>query len=291
MPAKLNEIYSATQLAQLEQAHYQLLKLSSFKDYLKPRAKTSHKGDFGHVLVIGGDFGMPGAPCLSALAALRCGAGLVSVATHPEHVAAIVAEQPEIMCHGIAHAEQLLPLIQHASVIVIGPGLGRSEWSQELFACSMQSNLPMIVDADALYWLSQYEIAKENWVLTPHPGEAARLLNIDTDGVQQNRLAAIGLLKIQFGGTIVLKGAGTLVLGKDNIPYVCADGNAGMSTAGIGDILTGVIAALAAQHIPLEKAAAFGVLLHALAGDKAAGNIPRGLIATDLLPYLRELVN
>jgi hydroxyethylthiazole kinase-like uncharacterized protein yjeF len=262
------------------------------QQFLPPRQRDAHKNDFGHVLVIGGDYGMAGAARMAGESALRSGAGLVSVATRHEHIPGIIASRPELMCHGIKKATELEPLFNHATTLVLGTGLGRSPWSKELFACAMQSELPMVVDADGLYWLTQYELSRENWVLTPHPGEAARLLQTTSQAIQENRLGALGMLQQQYGGVIVLKGAGTLILGKSHQPHICPSGNPGMATGGMGDILSGIIAALIAQGVPVENAAQISVSIHAQAGDQiAAIQGERGLLATDLLPYIRNLVN
>lgn len=260
--------------------------------HLPPRRRDAHKGSFGHVLIIGGDYGMPGAVRMAAESALRVGAGLVTVATRPEHINIVMSQQPEMMCHLIHNAAELEPLLAKATTIIIGPGLGRSDWSKELFACAMQSSLPTIIDADALYWLSQYEIIKDNCILTPHPGEAATLLQTTNDAIQQNRLGALGMLQLQYGGVIVLKGSGTLILGGSHLPTICTAGNPGMASGGMGDILSGIIGGLVAQQLTLETAAQCGVLIHAMAADRAskiAGE--RGLLATDLLPYVHSLVN
>ncbi len=262
------------------------------RQLLPSRARDAHKGNFGHILVIGGDYGMPGAVRMAAETALRTGAGLATVATHPEHISAIVSNRPEIMCHGITNAQQLEPLFKRATAVVVGPGLGRSEWSKELFACAVQSDLPMILDADALYWLAQFELAKPNWILTPHPGEAAQLLQTTSKGIQANRLGAVGMLHIKYGCTTILKGSGTLILGDSHKAHICKFGNPGMATGGMGDVLSGVIGGLISQKLDLEAAALLGVFIHAKAGDMVAKKYgERGMLATDLLEYVRELVN
>lgn len=260
--------------------------------HLPMRQRDAHKGHFGHVLVIGGDNGMPGAPRMAAESALRTGAGLVTAAVRPEHVPVVAAMHPELMCYGIKKAQELEKLLKKATVIVLGPGLGQSTWSEELFACAVQSQLPMVIDADGLVWLSRFELSRENWVLTPHPGEAACLLQSTNQIVQQNREGAIGLLQQQYGGVVVLKGAGTLILGQSHQLHICPSGNPGMATGGMGDILSGLIAGFIAQGLAPETAALIGVSLHAQAGDKIAKlKGERGMLATDLLVYIRELVN
>ncbi|MEM9689028.1 MAG: NAD(P)H-hydrate dehydratase [Pseudomonadota bacterium] len=258
---------------------------------LPPRRRDAHKGDFGHVLVIGGGPGMPGAARLCAEAALRTGAGRVSVAVHPGNVLAIVASRPEIMVHGIDDVAALDPLLQRADVIALGPGLGMCRWARSLVASVESSGLPMVWDADALNLAAERPSAIDHRILTPHPGEAARLLGIGTDEIQQDRLGALHALIERYGGIVVLKGACTLVGAGDESVFVCDAGNPGMATAGMGDVLTGIIAGLLAQRVESEAAAWLGVNLHAQSGDRAAAAGQRGLIASDLFAELRRLVN
>jgi hydroxyethylthiazole kinase-like uncharacterized protein yjeF len=268
------------------------LHLDKFKKYLQPRARDLNKGDVGHVLVVGGAEGFMGAARMASEAALRVGAGLVSVATSPKHAEFLNLTRPEIMCRGIFTAENLAPLLAKATVIVVGPGLGQTPWSKMLLKEVLHSKLPLVVDADALNILAEKPAARRNWVLTPHPGEAGRLLKKSTAEIQQNRLEALSKLKQIYDGVCVLKGAGTLVMGSDLLPALCVDGNPGMASGGMGDVLSGVIGGLIAQGIPLEDAAKLGVCLHAIAGDKAAeAGGERGLLAMDLMPWLRKLVN
>ena len=258
---------------------------------LPPRPRTAHKGDHGHVLIVGGHAGMAGAARLAAEAALRVGAGLVSLATHPAHAAFATATLPEVMSHGVHDKHELRPLLARASVAAIGPGLGQDAWSKALFEAMLDSALPLIVDADALNLLARDPCRREHWVLTPHPGEAARLLGCAPADVQADRYAALHALHDRYGGTVVLKGAGSLVIGADGIVRVSDAGNPGMASGGIGDVLTGVIAGLAAQRLSLPQAAWLGVHLHARAGDEAARAGQRGLIASDLMPALRHWAN
>jgi NAD(P)H-hydrate epimerase len=258
--------------------------------HLGRRRRTGHKGDYGHVLVIGGGEGMPGAVRLAGEAALRAGAGLVSVATHPSHAALLVASRPELMPHAIAGADDLAPLLERADVIAFGPGLGRSEWARALFEHVRTLALPAVWDADALNWLAGQPDRATRRVITPHPGEAGRLLGTSAAEVQADRRAAVSALVEKFGGTVVLKGAGTLV-SAEPVPYLCTGGNPGMGSAGMGDVLTGIIAALIGQGLDIASSAAVGVEVHARAGDRAAASGERGLIASDLLAELRAVVN
>ena len=259
---------------------------------LAPRRRAAHKGDFGHVLVIGGAAGMSGAVRLAGEGALRAGAGLVTVATHPDHAALLNLTRPELMVAGVSGASDLDPLIERADVIAIGPGLGRGPWGQGLWERIRGLERPLVVDADALNLLAQSPMRRDDWVLTPHPAEAARLLGCTTAEVQGDRFEAGRRLQSSLGGVVVLKGAGTLVQGPSHRPpAVCSDGNPGMATAGSGDVLTGVIAALLAQGLEAEEAACAGVCLHAAAGDRAALGGEKGMLAGDILAALRPVAN
>ncbi len=256
-----------------------------------PRARTAHKGHNGHVLVVGGESGMLGAVQLAGQAALRVGTGLVSLATRPEHAAMIAAACPELMSHGVAEAGHLAALLKRASIVVVGPGLGRSRWARELLAAVLDTGLPLIMDADALNLLAREPETRDNWVLTPHPAEAGRLLKIAARDVQANRFAAVSALAGNYGGIAVLKGAGSLVSSADDPVTVCAVGNPGMATAGMGDVLSGVIAGLAAQGLGLGQAARAGLCVHGLAGDRAALAGERGMTARDVINELRAVMD
>ena len=259
-----------------------------FSAALPRRQRSGHKGDYGHMLVIGGGEGMPGAVRLAGEAALRCGAGLVSIATHPSHAPLLVASRPELMSHGVADPDDLEPLLQRADVVAFGPGLGQSDWARGLYGRVAALGRPMVWDADALNFLAEQPQPAENRVITPHPGEAGRLLGIAATEVQADRAGALAALQARYGGTVVLKGAGSLVSSQP-VPYLCSAGNPGMGSAGMGDVLTGVIAALLGQGV--AEAAAVGVEAHARAGDRAAESGERGLLASDLLDELRVVVN
>jgi NAD(P)H-hydrate epimerase len=258
---------------------------------LPRRARTTHKGNFGHVLVIGGGAGMPGAARLSGEAALRVGAGLVTAAVAPASTTAIAAGAPELIVHGVAAATDLDDLVERCDVIAIGPGLGRTDWSRAMLSAALSAGRPTIVDADALNLIAAEPRRAEHWVLTPHPGEAARLLDTTVAEVQADRLGALERLCKAYGGIVVLKGAGTLTGKHGGTPQICERGNPGMASAGMGDVLTGVIAGLLAQTGDSLIAAQVGVLVHALAGDAAARGGERGLLARDVIAELRPWVN
>ncbi len=268
------------------------LQLSAFDRALKPRPRHAHKGHFGHVLVVGGDAGYLGAARMAAEAAARVGAGLVSVATRASHAGLLSVARPEIMAHGVETLADLLPLIKRADVVTIGSGLGQSTWARWLLAHVMESDLPLVIDADALNLLAEGDDQSAgNWVITPHPGEAARLLKTDPQTIERDRFCAIDLLHEKFRGPVVLKGSGTLIADTAGAVFVCDAGNPGMSSGGMGDVLAGVIAGLMAQDIEIDQATKMGVCLHATAADRAANSGERGLLAMDLMPHLRHLVN
>ena len=260
------------------------------KKSLPIRDRCSHKGDYGHVLIVGGDFGYSGAVKMAGEAALRVGAGLVSIATRKEHAGLLNMTRPELMCHGVEVVEQLLALIAKASVIVIGPGLGQSAWAKELFVATIKAKKPLIIDADALNLLAQAPLKNANWILTPHPGEAARLLNCSTVDIQQDRFASVSALQNKYKGIVILKVSGTLIA-SENECAVSTTGNPGMASGGMGDVLTGIIAGFVAQGLTLKEAAQQGVYGHGQAADLAAKKGERGLLASDLMPYLRQVVN
>lgn len=292
VPAKVHDAVSS---------QCRCLRLSSCLAALPPRRQDAHKGDFGHVLIIGGGHGMGGAAAMAAEAAARIGAGLVSAATRAENVPIIVTRRPEVMACAVAGADLLQNLIERATVLVVGPGLGRDDWAKMLLQAALAADLPLVVDADALNLLSSdfRSTRRENWILTPHPGEASRLLACDRDQIQRDRFGAVAALQAQYGGATVLKGAGTLITGGGDASAraepsisLAAMGNPGMASGGMGDVLSGVIGALLAQGLDIRLAAELGVCLHATAADQlAAEQGQRGLLATDLMPRLQRLVN
>jgi NAD(P)H-hydrate epimerase len=256
---------------------------------LPKRRRGAHKGEHGRVLIIGGH-AMAGAARLAGEAALRTGAGLVAVATSEASASAIVGRRPELICHAATTAARLRPLLNAADAVAIGPGLGLDRRAKLLLAPALAVGKPLVVDADALSLVASRPRRRSHWILTPHPGEAARLLDCRTATVQRDRLAALAAIRERYGGTCVLKGAGTLVSSAAGAPWVCDRGNPGMATAGAGDVLTGIIVALAAGGAASELAAAAGVLLHAVAGDLAAASGERGVIAGDLVAQLHRAV-
>lgn len=337
--------FEALDLSETARAHVDAaahrVERSLLAQVLPRRTRLAHKMQQGSVLVIGGGRSMAGAARMAGEAALRVGAGLVTVATHPENVTALLAARPELICRGVERATDLAALIERADVLALGPGLGQDDWARALVAAALASGLPMVIDADGLNLLAcgladmpaddthstvpaqRAPGSRAGWILTPHPGEAGRLLGCTTAQVQADRLGAAKAIAERYTATVVLKGAGSLIAAPGRLPSICDRGNPGMASAGMGDVLTGVIAGIAAQcvhrgvHRPrgdrcdgadlpagaasastgrdeqewLWDAARAGVLVHAMAGDEAAGGGERGLIATDLFAYLPICVN
>jgi len=279
-------------------ASVQLIDPELIDEYFPARKRASHKGSYGHVLIVGGNYGMAGSVCMAGEAALRAGAGLVSVACRPEHISAIVSARPELMCHGITSAIQIKALIKGANCIVIGPGLGQDKWAQHLLGCVLESRKPLVVDADALNLLAREPVQRDNWILTPHSAEAGRLLGISASEIQHDRFAAATALQKRYGGVVVLKGNGTLICDNQASLSLCNAGNPGMASGGMGDVLSGVLGACIAQKTMsvdiavMNDAAKVAVYIHARAADLAADSAgERGLLASDLFPYIRQLVN
>ncbi|MCW8929771.1 MAG: NAD(P)H-hydrate dehydratase [Gammaproteobacteria bacterium] len=281
-----------------------LMEWNNLARKLPCRSPTSHKGDNGHLLIIGGDYGMSGACRIAGEAALRTGAGLVSIATRKENINAVNSARPELMVHGVETTQDLDPLIKKATTIAIGPGLGTNQWGMALLdkiikllkhqTGSDKKQVTCVIDADALNIMAQHNMVIQNpdIIYTPHFGEASRLLKHSSEcpSVETNRFAMIKHLKQKFYGTFILKGAGTLVNLEDEIS-ICPYGNEGMASAGMGDCLTGIIGALLAQKLSTPDATQLGVCLHAKAGDLAALEGKNGMIVSDLLPKIRQLMN
>lgn len=274
---------------------------------LPRRPRNSHKGSFGHVLVVGGNAGMSGAARLAGEAALRSGAGLVTVATHPAHASSLNLARPELMVRGIAEAEELAPVLERATVVALGPGLGQDEWGRELLDYCLAVELPLVLDADGLNLLRESTLEPDvgpepasglgdgnwrgDWILTPHPAEAARLLDTDTASVQADRLDAARRLARRYFAVVALKGCGTVLAHPSGAWALSPLGNPGMATGGTGDVLTGVIAGLLAQDFTTWEAACLGVTAHGAAGDLAAERGERGLLAGDITAHLPRVLN
>lgn len=266
------------------------LRAAALEGLLPRRRRTAHKGDSGRVLILGGDHGMGGAVLLAAAAALRAGAGLVSVGTRAAHVAPLLARTPEAMAYGLDDdPAALAELLAAAGVCAVGPGLGRKAWGQALLDAAIAGGAALVLDADALNLLAAApRRLPADSVLTPHPGEAARLLRASVPEVERDRFAAARALCERYGCVVILKGAGSVAAAPDGSIWIVEAGNPGMAVGGMGDALTGVVAALRAQGLAAAEAAAAGALLHAVAGDRAAEQDGRrGLLPSDLIAALR----
>ena len=281
-----------------------LIEWNKIAEKLPCRSPVSHKGDHGHLLIIGGDHGMSGACRIAGEAALRAGAGLVSIATRHDNINAVNSARPELMVHGVETAQDLEPLLKKATAIAIGPGLGTNQWGMALLdkiikrlkqeIVSGEEKTACVIDADALNIMAQHNLIIQNpdIIYTPHFGEASRLLKhtSESPSVETNRFEIIKHLRQKYYGTFILKGAGTLINLNDEIT-ICPYGNEGMASAGMGDCLTGIIGALLAQKLSTPDATQLGVCLHAKAGDLAAQEGKNGMIVSDLLPKIRQLMN
>lgn len=261
---------------------------------LPARLPQAHKGHFGHVLIVGGDHGCGGAAIMAAQSAVYCGAGLVSLFTRPEHVSAMLCRQPEVM---VSH-QHFNDMLTRATVLLAGPGLGQLQWGTALLVQLLSCNKPLLLDADALNYLAalsqkeQQQLKRDSWLLTPHPGEAARLLGCSSADIQHDRVAAVQQLQQRFGGTVLLKGHASLIAGPQQQLARLDCGNPGMACGGMGDVLSGIIAALLAQGLTGFDAAAVGGWLHSTAADQlAAAQGERGLLPTAILPRLQQLLN
>ena len=289
------------ELISQQQSSACLMDLDSLLNHYPDRDMDSYKNQSGHSMVIGGDLGFGGAAAMAAESALRVGSGLVSVATRPEHVPAILARQPEVMARGVISGQELEPLLEKPTVLIVGPGLGRTPWSEQLLQKAVATGLPMVVDADALNIIAEGRVVPNpdgsRWVMTPHPAEAARLLNTTVAEIQADRFSAVRQLQEKYNAVVLLKGAGSLIASPvassgNNQIRVCPYGNPAMATGGMGDTLSGIIGGLLAQGLELSHAAQLGCCLHSAAADMAADERgARGLVASDINPYVTAILN
>ncbi|MFT6028445.1 MAG: hydroxyethylthiazole kinase-like uncharacterized protein yjeF [Oleiphilaceae bacterium] len=283
----------------------QRLDLELLLTHLAPRSRDAHKGSFGHAMIIGGDLGYGGAMILAATATARMGAGLTTVLTQEAHRNALLSSIPEVMIHTSQNLQDIEKILTIADVIVIGPGLGKSAWAEKMLMAALNSQKPLVIDADALNILSEKHSSfidlesfkKSVHILTPHPGEASRLLSTIEDEftsstIQENRIFALEALHKKWGGNILLKGSGSLISSDSGKISLCPYGNPGMASGGMGDILSGLIGGLMAQGLKPSYALNLAVCLHAKAADIASYEFgERGLVASDLIPIARQLLN
>ncbi len=292
-PLQLGDALDLSASVESSSAQVTLLKPELLKPWLPARRRSSHKGDHGRLLVIGGNEGMAGAVRLASEAALRCGAGLVAVLCHGSSLLPVQMGRPELMVREW-QAQASSERLAWASALVLGPGLGLCETARARCRAALSASVPMLLDADALNLLAEFsgefEPDKRRWILTPHPGEAARLLGQSVREIESDRFAAVRALQRHYGGVVVLKGAGTLIYDGQEMALAVV-GNAGLATGGSGDLLSGIIGGLLAQGLPPMQAACAGVLIHGEAADSALAPGPRGMLPSDLLPQIRRWVN
>lgn len=288
----LADLQLAKGLAQHQTAEWSTADDDLCQQWLPPRKANCHKGDNGHVLIVAGNKGMAGAAILSSSAALRGGAGKVSVACHPDVVPIVASVHPEVMVHGVADKTELDELADAASVIVVGPGLGQNNWAQTLLDAVLEFDKPIVIDADGLNLVSQRSALPQgnDWIMTPHPGEASRLLGLSTKAVEHDRFAAVTTMRQRYSAEVLLKGAGSVISCQQG-QFVIDRGSPAMASGGMGDCLSGLVAALRAQGMSSGRALVAASYWHAVAGEMAAEEGVRGTIATDLLLPIRQLVN
>ena len=287
----LNKISCSTSIIDMEKGVNKITK----------RRMDSHKGDYGHVLIIGGDTGYGGAAILASKAALKSGSGLVTLATKPEHLSPALSQCPELMVKAVNSGQDLEDHLKEPTLIVIGPGLGTTPWSEQLLQRTLweakKRNIPVVMDADALNLLTTLKFdtpLPKKLVITPHPGEASRLLNKSTKEIEIDRFRAVKELENKFSAVCVLKGSGSLVCYKKNNSQqisVCESGNPGMASGGMGDVLSGLIGSFIAQGLKLHEATETAVDMHAKVADLVAlerGEL--GLVASDVLEGISDLL-
>lgn len=287
---KLEDLGIGSTFKQQNEADWFRVSAGQVGSWLAPRSRCTHKGEQGHVLIVGGQPGMSGAVILAMQSALRAGAGKVSVACHPEVQTIVAAAQPEAMVHGINETKALEPLLGETSAVALGPGLGQSAWSQDIFSQVMKTDVLKVIDADGLNLLASNPVRSPKLLLTPHPGEAARLLQITTGEIASDRFAAATRLCEKYDAQILLKGAGSLLV-TDRGRCLIDRGSPAMASGGMGDLLSGLIVGLLAQRMAPAQALIAAALWHAVAGEEAGKSGERGTLASDLLPYIRQLVN
>jgi NAD(P)H-hydrate epimerase len=278
--------------AKIARSDATVLDMKYFKG-LAPRPINSHKGSHGRLLCIGGNKGMSGAIRMASESALRSGAGMVKVYAHNDSIVQICAGRPELM----VISRGLDDALEWATCVVLGPGLGTDEWAKDVFDKVMEycqhHSKPIVIDADALNLKAVHTsfTALSDCIITPHSGEASRLLNVSIEDVEANRFNYARQCAQRYDATCVLKGAGSIVDNQKH-SWVCRHGNPGMATAGMGDVLSGILGALLAQGLNTDMACQFGVSLHAKAGDIVAERYgQRGLLASDLFETVRVLIN
>lgn len=279
-----------------------LIDATAIKGWLTPRAADTHKGTYGHVLVVGGSVGMTGAVTMTSCAALRCGAGLVTAALPEPQMPILDAAAMEVMSRALPVTSlggisiDALPVLESllgtCSVCAVGPGMSRYQEANAILRFILENaGVPVLIDADGINALaSDPDVLSDRQVpvvITPHPRELARLTGLTVEEIQHNRIEVASRYAVNWGITIVLKGHQTVVACPHGDVHINSSGNPGMATAGSGDVLSGIITGLIAQGLKTQQAAVAGVYIHGRAGDQAAADVgQRGMIAGDIIDYL-----
>lgn len=272
---------------------HEILSEDSLAEVFPPRFPSAHKGAYGHLLIVGGNTGMSGAVILAAEAALSLGVGKISVATRQASLSPLLSRAPEVMAHQVDHYNDLKPLIDQCTAIVIGPGLGTDSWAEQMLHRCLAEDIPVVVDADAIRLIAEGRVkpSHERVCFTPHPGEAALVLDSSTTEVQEDRFAALEALENTIPGHWLLKGNGSLLTRTNHPGYLNMTGNPGMASGGMGDVLSGLIGSTLAQGYGVEESAAAGVLTHGAAADIASDVVGEiSLKATDVIAAVPEFL-
>ena len=275
----------------------ELLEINGLLKLLPERRQTAHKYNSGICLVVGGDYGFGGAPMIVAEGSMRVGAGLTRIVTRPAHVAACLSRNPECLVNGVESIQEAQQFTKKVNAVVIGPGLGKSSWSEQMLKVFLEVNVPIILDADALNLISDGNLGSllrnKRTILTPHSGEAARLLGCTTKEIDKDRFSTVRELQKIYGGTVLLKGSGSLLCSdQSDKVFVCPYGNPSLATAGSGDLLSGMIGGFISQGLSDDHRSVLGLLIHSFAANVARyEKLDRGMIATDLLEYIRRIIN
>jgi|SaaInl5LU_22_DNA_1037371.scaffolds.fasta_scaffold15863_2 ADP-dependent NAD(P)H-hydrate dehydratase / NAD(P)H-hydrate epimerase len=265
----------------------------SLEAVFPPRFANAHKGAYGHLLIVGGNLGMSGAVSLAAEAALTLGVGKISVATRQSSLAPLLSRVPEVMARQVDHYNDLKHLIDQCTAIVIGPGLGTDAWAEQMLLRVLSEDIPVVVDADAIRLIAAAIVkpTQDRICFTPHPGEAALVLNCSTAEIQEDRFKALSQLENAFSGHWLLKGNGSLLTNGEGPASLNRTGNPGMASGGMGDVLSGLIGSILAQGYGVQESAEAAVFIHGAAADIAAeysGEI--SLRASEVIAAVPELL-
>ncbi|WWP02701.1 MAG: NAD(P)H-hydrate dehydratase [Candidatus Dasytiphilus stammeri] len=280
----LNKRYHHSSIKRIE------YNINHIKKKIISRSPISHKGKHGKLLLIGGDIGMAGAIILAGEAALRTGTGLVKILTHKYNILPILSARPELIVQEFT-IKKFDFYLNWSNTIIIGPGLGQEKWAKDACQKLKISKKNMLWDADALTNLAKDPNKCNNRIITPHPGEAARLLNLSIKEIENNRVQTAKILAKKYGGVVVLKGAGTIIASYKGQLTIADVGNVGLASAGMGDILSGIIGSFIGDNFSLYESACLGCVIHGKAADYLAKKYgTRGILARDILSVIYKFL-